>query len=195
MKVARKGMGALLLIAGLWGSQAMATEISLLRGLYKTEKVDGGLEATTIHFGGRYGLPEDGRGFWFGQLYYAQTSYSGNPAPDSDSTLRVGGGRRYTYEGFTNRIEPYISWLAEIRQESQGSTDISGLFYSGYVGLRLRISPKFFVDLESTLFESALTATVETDNAGNKTKTTRTELDAATVGSFANVAVSVGMRL
>ncbi|MFW7378827.1 MAG: hypothetical protein ACOH5I_08475 [Oligoflexus sp.] len=172
-------------------SPSFAAEISLLQGIYSSSKDENGITSTTINFGGRYGLDPDGQGFWFGQAFYSQTSFSGNGAPDSQSSIRIGGGRRYLLPAFSKRIEPYLSWLAELEQ----GKNLTGLYYGGQVGLRFILSPKFFLDLESSLFRSALTETEEVDVNGVTQKRTKTELQASTVAAFSNVAVSVGMRL
>jgi hypothetical protein len=179
-----------------FASTLKAEEVSFVQGFYKSNEVDGGTESQQISLGGRYGLDPKDDVYWFAQGSLTQTSYSGPNAPDGGLGISLGGGQRYIMPRFSSRFVPYFSWLAEFRNTKAGQTETNGIFYSGQAGLRLLYSPKFFVDLEATIFSSALTSTEETSNgAGGQTKTTKTELFIDSFGSINDMVVSMGMKL
>ncbi|MFK7823076.1 MAG: hypothetical protein AB8G05_02905 [Oligoflexales bacterium] len=180
---------------------AMADDLSLLSGVYRSSEIDGGISETETSIGARYGLKIFSKAQWFVQARLTSTSYSGDNAPDGASGFEVGGGQKYFYRSFSSRIVPYLSWLGLFSSASSANatteTSTQGIFYGGQVGLKFVFDKSFFVDFESSLFLSALnsTSTVKNIGTGDEVKTTRTELYVDTIGEVQNMVVSLGYVL
>jgi hypothetical protein len=198
---------------------ASAAELSFVSGLYKSEKnkVEGsnaGSEST-IEAGARVGDALDQHVAWFGQGLLSLKSYSagsGGKSPDDTTSIALGGGLKYYFPALAEHLTPFAYGMAsyENNQDSEynssggfSETDTNGIFYGAAVGLRFGLDNDFFVDLETTLFDSALFATEKTttttyDAAGKATKSdsekTRTELYADTTGAFQEMKVALGMK-
>jgi hypothetical protein len=105
--------------------------------------------------------------------------------------------------GFGSGVRSYLSWLAAFRNEQTSpneTTEIesSGLFYAGAAGFRFDFSPSFFLDIQATLFESALMATdttkVTVGGATEETETKRTEIYVDSFGGVDDVSFGVGLE-
>ena len=164
-----------------------------MSGLYRSSSEDQGNDSTEISAGGRYALKVQNASQWFGQAQIVSTSFKGDNAPDDQTVLQVGGGKRYYFKRFSPRFIPYLSWLALLSSSDQGENKQTGVFYSGIFGVRIPLSPKFFVNFETNLFTSALTATEETGTGETSNKTTRTELYIDSVGGINDSVFSVGL--
>ncbi|SMF74029.1 hypothetical protein [Pseudobacteriovorax antillogorgiicola] len=185
-----------LLSSFLFSTHALAEDISLIQGLYRSQDIDDGVSSSEITLGARYGLLTEDRKQWFVQASLTQTSYSGDNAPEGTQSISLGGGRKYFFSRLHKRLIPYLSWVALINStEPDAVTEVFGIFYSGQFGLRLALSKAFHIELESQFFQSELTSTTEVTNAdGSKTKTSRTELFIDSVGSFDSTLVSLVYR-
>jgi hypothetical protein len=206
------------------GGELMAAEVSLVSGLYRSseEKVGGTNQGkeTIINAGGRYADELSTYLFWFGEGALTLKSYTAGPggnSPSNSTGLSAGGGVRYYFNKLSEAISPYAYGKGLFKNEKNVSrtpgdpdytdTEVNGLFYSGHLGVRFSLSPDFFFEVETPLFESALFATEEsetvryTTDAGVTTRTStkgernRTELYADTNGAFASMAIVLGMRL
>jgi len=198
---------------------ALAGELSLVSGFYRSEKskIDGddaGKEST-IDIGGRFADLFDTRTQWFAQGLLTMKSYDAgknDKAPSDSTSLALGGGIRYYFNKMAEDVTPFAYGLAQYKNQKdaeQNTTGFSesesnGLFYGAAAGIRLGIDADFFMDLETTLFDSALFATDETEttsvNPANgqttkvKRETSKTELYLNTSGAFQNVLVALGWR-
>jgi hypothetical protein len=198
-------------------SAAQAAEVSFISGLYKTEenKSDNANlgKKNEISVGGRFSDQFSPRAYWFGQARLSLKSYSKGDqpaAPDDSTSIALGGGVRYYFRKLSENVSPFAYGLGEVRNEKDGEfdttvreTETNGLYYSGHVGVRLSVDTDFFIDLETSAFDSALFATEKettttTDATGAKKETTvkhkRTELYADTAGAFNETVVAIGMR-
>ncbi len=206
------------------GGDLLAAEVSLVSGLYRSseEKVGGTNQGkeTIINAGGRYSDELSTYLFWFGEGALTLKSYTAGPggnSPSNSTGLTAGGGVRYYFNKLSESISPYGYGKGLFKNEksvvrTSGNpdyidTETNGLFYSGHLGIRFSLSPDFFFEVETPLFESALFATEESETvtfttaAGVTTRTStkgernRTELYADTEGAFASMTVVIGMRL
>jgi hypothetical protein len=209
---------AAVLAIGFMGTPALAADLSMLTGLYKTESnKTGGDESgskDTIEFGSRYGDKFDGEMVeWFGQGSMILRSYDAGEndlSPSNSTSLRLGGGIRSYFDPLTENVAPFAYILGEYRADKDGTfqsngyteTEASGLYYSAAIGMRMGLDGTFFVDFETNLFESALRATEEsttvTEVGGVETttesETTKTELYGDSSASLATMGISLGMR-
>ncbi len=200
-----------LVVSLVWVSSASAGEISMVSGLYKSEKVKtaaGSTGASTIELGARYAEPFDDTMHWFGQGDLTLRSYSGDGAPDDSTSLELLGGVRMYYPSFSLSVTPFLSVYGGYKAETSVSSwspvtevEVSGLYYFGSAGFRFNLATSAFLDIEVEAFESALFATEKTTVAGTppagstETKTTKTELFASTFSpSLAGLKVGVGFR-
>jgi hypothetical protein len=206
------------------GADVMAAEVSLVSGLYRSseEKVGGTNQGkeTIINAGGRYSDELSTSLFWFGEGALTLKSYTAGPggnSPSNSTGLTAGGGVRYYFNKLSEAISPFAYGKGLFKNEKNVArtpgnsnytdTETNGLFYSGHLGVRFSLSPDFFFEVETPLFDSALFATEEsetvtfTNAAGVTTRTStkgernRTELYADTDGAFASMTVVLGMRL
>lgn len=196
-----KRIVAALFAFSMGAGMAHGAEISGMMGLYQSQKTKGALETTTTSLGVRYGLEQTGDKMWFGELEYVGTSYSGTGAPDAVSSSAIGGGLYYFLPKIETRFVPYLVGFArfESGKEYQGANTVekSGLYYGSDVGIRFNASEKWFIDFETNLFKSALTATEKTTpTAGGATsETTRMEIYGDSEGAIATMKVGLGMVL
>ncbi len=200
------------LIIGLQSlSVAYAGEISMISGLYQSEKTKAGgntVGTSTMGVGLRYAEPLDDVMHWFGQANLTLRSYSGSPSPDNSTSLALLGGVRYYFPAFSVSVTPFLSLYGGYKADNTASAGVSvrevetsGLFYYGSTGFRFNLDPNLFLDTEVQIFESALfateTETTTTTTAGVTTSTevkrTRTDLYLASHGPAA-VRVGVGFR-
>lgn len=168
--------GAVILFLTLAGSTTLqAAELSLLSGLYQSEKSqydgDDNGGKSTISAGGRFGEALDQHVHWFGQGVLTLRSYDapkGGKAPASSTSLALGGGVRYYFGALSERLYPFVAALGEFRNEKDADfesggnfteSEANGLYYSGLVGMRMTLDSTFFLDFETSLFRSALFAT------------------------------------
>jgi hypothetical protein len=212
------------LAVGMFASSTMAAELSMLSGLYKTEKSkvsdDDAGGQTAIQVGARYGDKLEAMLEWFAQSQLVLRSYDapeGGEAPSNSTSIFIGGGVRSYFDPITENTAPFITGWGEYRNdknaENRASTtyvesEDSGLFYGSSLGLRMGLNADFFVDFETALFTSALFATEKSETVTTTTdattgvetttkterETSRTELFADTSGAFQNMLVSLGMR-
>ncbi len=201
-----------------------AAEASLVSGLYRSseEKIGGTNQGkeTIINAGGRYSDELSTYLFWFGEGALTLKSYTSGPAgssPSNSTGLSAGGGVRYYFNKLSEAISPYGYGKGLFKNEKSVmrtpgnpdyvETETNGLFYSGHLGVRFSLSPDFFFEVETPIFESALFATEESESVNFTTDATgttrtstkgernRTELYADTEGAFASMVVVLGMRL
>ena len=199
-----------------WTSAALGAEVSLISGLYKTEKdkVEGDSfgEKTEIELGGRFADEYDVDMTWFGQANMVMRNYEepkDGKSPSDSTSLALGGGLRMYFDSFSESIAPFAYGLLMYMNDKDAEfgnglgyteTETNGLFYSMHTGIRFRYDQVIFMELEVPLFWSALNATtkVETDDgAGTETEreSTRTELYFKTDEAFSAVQVVVGMAI
>ena len=191
----------LLIVALFYSIPALSEDISVVSGVYRSSAVDGGISETETSIGLRYGLKVVSKSQWFVQAKLSSTSYSGDNAPDGGSGFQVGGGQKYFYRSFSNRITPYLYWLALFINDNTASntteTSSQGIFYGGHAGIKFNFDKSIFVEFGSTLFFSALNSTVTVKNSatGDEVKTTRTELYVSSIGDIQSMTISLGYVL
>lgn len=180
-------------------SAAYGAELSLLNGLYKSAKSDTSFDVSQILLGARYltGLNSKLDIYFQGDVQVV--SFSGDNAPDSVTGLGLEVGVRHNLNHFGGRIIPYLSGgvgieANKIKNNSFNPiTERSGLTYNGKIGFKTRLGGRFFVDLETALFNSDLMITEKTGNSEVK----KTEIFAGTSaqGVFDNATLSLGMYM
>jgi hypothetical protein len=199
-------LGSLLFSAS---SVATSAEVSLINGFYKSEKVTDGLETTVIQLGGRYTDYLSARMAWFANVTLALKTYSASAnEPESMNDIELGGGAKQFFPRLSEKLTPYVSAGASYKtlsgQPSWSSastswSEESGIYYRGDLGLRLNFDENAFIELETNIFNSALTAkekrVVKTPTSKNESTVDRVELFVDSVGSFNNVTISAGMKI
>lgn len=199
-----------LLLSGLGYAQGI--EISGVSTLYQSEKVkqDGSNAGgeTNITIGGRAHqfATEDQQ--WFGEARIALTSWdapSGSKAPSNATSIWLLGGFRQFFTEFSQVVIPYAQLYGGYKSQKTGQvstpeaieTEESGLYYYGALGFRFDVSSSMFIELESTLFESALFGTrTEKKNDGSKTETSSTDLFVSTAGvANAQLMIALGAEI
>ena len=198
-----------------------AAEVSLVSGLYKSDSeqkanFDDGKQQQ-FEVGARFSDALDQRTWWFVTALVQLKSYDKGSLPSSpdDSTgIDVSGGLRYYFNKLGESIAPFAEGQVAFRDlhsvaypaggDAYDQSETNGLYYGASFGLRFNLAREFFVDLQSTLFDSALFATQKTDHVtfpgGVKTvstdQTKRTELYASsdTGNAFGHVLLSMGLR-
>lgn len=180
-----------------------AAEISAVSGFFQSSSSknngSGTGGASKLSLGSRYSEVLDGSFHWFGQANMALNNYSsgsGTKSPSNSVGLALQGGLRLYFDAFSDRVIPYSALRAGFVSEDDynPATDtqnsVSGLFYYGDLGLRVDLDSDFFVDLETTLFSSALFATRKRRqiNAAvkNEQETTYTGLYISSSGSLSD---------
>ncbi len=204
------------LLGLLFSVSALAAELSLVSGFYRTESTESGGQdtgkKTVMDLGARFGEVVEGPLYWFGEGGISLKSYSrgaASVAPDSSTGLAVGGGLRYYFEKLSESWSPYglafgkVQSVKDATYSSSGftETDKNGLYYGAHFGIRLSLQKEFFIDFETPLFESALFATEKEDvttygspNTKSELTKKKSELYVNSTGAFENVQVALGMR-
>lgn len=200
-----------ILITLLTTVRANSAELSFLHGGFQREKIENIYTKTSIGLGARYAMQFSDRMYWYGEGSAEMTSFSGPLAPDDHTALKAGGGVRYYFDRLSERFVPYAAGLAYLGSEemttysenSVQSIRSMGLFYGAAFGLRWSLTEKFFLDLESKLFTSALFEKQEVkvnSRVGNVvTKSSlnnnKTNLYASSFGDLSNIVLAIGARL
>lgn len=153
------------------GSQALAADISLVSGFYKSEssKSEGKSLGSSSLFGfaGRFHDDLSENLSWYGIGGLQLASYSaadGRKSPDNSVSLTVGGGIRHYFKPFGAGVVPYASGGGRVANDrsakftTSGYTEIndSGLRYEAAIGVRAGLDESFFAELELPLFDNAL---------------------------------------
>jgi len=212
----------LILASGFVPSRsALAADVAMVSGLFKTEsaKIDGTNAGgkTEISAGARYHEDMGSNMAWFGHGGLSLKSYkapSGGESPDNSTGIALGGGVRWYFSPFSTSAVPFAAAMGSYENDKdvdyQGSsggfseTESSGLYYAGSGGVRIGMDSRFWVELETMIFKSALYATEKRQSygvvngqfqAGSKTQTTKTELFAETYAPLTSTLVSFGMKL
>lgn len=206
-----------LLVAG----SGNAADVAMVSGLFKNEsaKIDGTNAGgkTEISAGARYHEDMGSNMAWFGHGGLSLKSYkapSGGESPDNSTGIALGGGVRWYFSPFSTSAVPFAAAMGSYENDKdvdyQGSsggfdeTESSGLFYAGSGGVRIGMDSRFWVELETMIFKSALYATEKRQGysvvngqfqAGTKTQTTKTELFAESYAPLTSTLVSFGMKL
>ena len=186
-------------------------EVSLLSGLYRSEKVeindDNAGEESEFSFGARYAEDLDENLQWFIEAGLALRSYdapSGVKDPSDSISIAVTPGVRWFFTNVSTVFMPFVGAKAGYVMDKSGDiaaqteTTTSGLFYWGSLGARLGLNDDLFVDFAADIFASALFATRETKGLGEgstKTETTRSELFVRSGTAEPKFSVGVGLRI
>jgi hypothetical protein len=192
----------------LLSSQAFAGEVSLLKGFYQGEKIRDQLETTNISLGGRFLDSMGGKMAWYVDFSMAIKSYSApSNEPGNKTDIKGGGGVRMKTPPLAEKIIPYISgglfYETKTTQPTWSPTTTtwtqdSGIFYDGALGLHILLSSDFFMDLESSMFTSALAGksvdVTKTPTGETKGETDRTDLFINTTGAFSATRVALGLK-
>lgn len=187
----------------LVSSLASANEISLMQGLYKSAKVKNGGGSSEITIGARYGLNEQNKTAYFGEGLITSRSYSGTGAPSGSTSMEIGGGMYYFLPKIGDRFIPYLTAKASFKNNKTidatftTETTESGLFYGADFGIRFRANDRYFINFETEMFESALSASTKNKNLATnaETETTRTELYADSTGFMRDMILGFGLML
>ena len=203
--------GVLALLVGLSSvPQTYAWELGMASGFYQHEKnKSDGKDAggkTTISLGARIGDVIEGPYHWFAEPIITMRSYDapegGKAASDSTSIALRGGARMYFPE-FSDSWTPFLSAQAAIanQKDADGTmeTETSGLLYGASAGFRINFHKRLFFDIECSLFENALFATVkkepiDSSSGTKKSETTTTELLVDSRGSVSSTKFGIGMK-
>ncbi|MCB9228433.1 MAG: hypothetical protein H6618_02385 [Deltaproteobacteria bacterium] len=205
----------LITIFTLWAhlhSVVLASELSVLQGLYRHANMDHQLSGSEFGFGARYAEQFNRNMFWFadGSLTFKTYSGAGKLTPGNNQDIRIGGGARMYLERWSEHMVPFASAHSRFQKTSQVSTlgnsilslSESGIYYGGTLGLRLNLSSDFFLDIETPLFESALiarqnsvhTTMINGQIQREKSSKNRQELALQSQGILKDFLISVGMR-
>jgi len=201
----------MMLIVGLAvAANSHAAEISVVSGLYKSEKKKVAGDKTgsksTFSLGARYAEPLGDNYFWFGDGSLTIRSYDeadGFEAPAGSTSLDLGGGLRYDLVDYSKIVVPHLLGRVSFLNEKDGEIsapkatekETNGLFYEAAVGLRLDLSTDFYIDLDCQLFKSALFSAVSSQGSdGTKTETTHFDLFVDSQGSLGDTTVSMGWK-
>ena len=191
----------------------------MVSGLFKNEsnKVDGSNAGgkSEINVGARYHDDLATNMAWFGHGAISLKSYkagSNTEAPDNSTGIVVGGGVRWYFTPFNASAVPFASAMGsyqndkEVENNSASSfTEIesSGLYYAGSGGVRIGMDTRYWVELETVIFNSALFAaekslrsdTVNGVTTTTKRESTKTELFVESFAPITSTLVSFGMKL
>ena len=181
----------------------LADEVSLVKGFYSEQDVKGGYNTTTFSAGMRYLIaPPKGQDFaLFAQGDLGLNSYSGTGAPSNDTSLDIYVGIRKYFERISEAVTPYAAIYGGYANQNSGDAqtgthvELSGLVYKGAVGLKFSSRDGFFIDLETTLFNSCLFATEKRKTGNTETDITHKDLYVDTTGAFNTTTVGLGMKI
>lgn len=190
------------LVGLLFSSVSYSSEISLLSGFYKSNKDESSFDTTELSLGGRYLQNWEGNLDFYGQIRFESHSFSaeGNNAKPKDNTgIDVEFGIRKSLNAFSPRLIPYLSGGIGVLNDkavainNTSITKRSGIVYNGKIGVKIKLGEKYFVDLETPLFESNLQVTDKTGNSEVK----KTEIFASSFNSniFDKAVISLGYYL
>lgn len=193
---------------------ANASEVSFVQGLYKDFEHTGGVRESVIAAGGRYSEQFHEKAFWFGEVGLSNKAYSGGSVytPDDSLGFKFAGGARYYFDRYNDHVVPFAVGFSALLREEEVVTDSmsvqevseTGLFYGGDIGVRLSLNTDFFIDLESSIFRSALYSNTKTKTHSKRpdgrydvknSSRKKRELFADTNKAFSNLVISLGMRL
>ena len=199
---------------------ARAADIAMVSGLFKNEeaKIDGTNAGgkTEISFGARYHEDMATSMAWFAHGGLSLKNYKGGKdtkAPDNTTGITMGGGVRWYFTPFSTAAVPFASGMGYYKNDKDvdyqaaggfSETESNGLFYAGSGGVRIGMDSRFWVELETQIFDSALYATEKTQSKvvvngeiqdGTKKQTTRTELFVGSFAPLTSTLVSFGMKL
>jgi hypothetical protein len=160
---------------------------------------------------GRYGdmVSHSKNLMWYADAGIEMISYSGDQAPDDGTGVVIGGGGRLFFEPIGERLKPYLGLGGSY--ESSKDVDLagreresSGLYYGMHAGARMLMGSlaefdmadvSVFLDLESSLFKSAIFETTKLKSADptiEDTKETKTDLYIAGAGLFTEMLIGLG---
>ena len=197
-------------------SLATADEISLVQGVFKNRASPGGFRESTLSAGGRYSQPWDDNIFWYGEAQLGFRTYSGGGelTPSDSTSIKVGGGARYYFDHYSDRVIPFAMGrvhLARLRDAEsgrgfQGLTERTetGIFYGSDLGVRFSLNDDFFVDIETEVFTSALYSKESNEisrvsqrgiRESKNARGSRSELAFNTSNAFTSMILVIGMRL
>lgn len=176
-----------------------AGEISLLKGFYRGVESDTSFDTSEISLGARYltGLNNKLDIYFQGDVQIV--NFSGQNAPDGTTGMGFEVGVRHNLKNFSGRIIPYLSGgvgleASKVKNNNFNPvTERSGITYNGKIGFKTRLGGRFFVDLETALFNSDLFITEKTGNA--EVKKTEIFAGSSAQGVFDNATLSVGMYM
>ena len=191
--------------ATLWAASSplQADEVSLVKGLYSAQTVKDSYDTSTISAGARYLIdPPKGQDFaLFFEGDLALISYSGTGAPSNATSIDLFAGVRKYFGNITETVKPYAAIYGGYANENSGDArtgtqvELSGLVYKGAIGLQIVSRDGFFIDLETTLFDSSLFATEKRKTGNTEVDITHKDLYIDTTGSFNSTTVGLGMKI
>ena len=180
-----------------------ADEVSLVKGFYRSQNVKDSYDTSIISGGARYLLtPPKGQDFaLFFEGSLALNSYSGTGAPSNDTSIDIFAGVRKYLTNIGESVQPYVAVYGGYANENSGDSRtgthvaISGLVYKGAVGLKLSSHDGFFIDLETSLFNSSLFATEKRTTGNTEIDITHKDLYIDTAGAFNTTTIGLGMKI
>ncbi len=198
-------------------STVLASELSLVTGLYQYKKYDP-VKESRFNLGGRYGefFSDSKNLLWYVDGALGTVSYSGRGAPDDGLEVKIGGGVRLFFEPLGDRFRPFAGVGGDFRTTKQFDDDAlvpadvetSGIYYFADAGIRLLMGNlaefeasdvSVFLDFQANLFTSALFATekrtVTDPTTGAKTENKRTNFDLYVDGQNNGLDMTVALGL
>jgi hypothetical protein len=191
-----------------------ATELSLVKGLFGSNKVEDKLtgseqgSAYRVSLGARLGIASIGEWTHLVGADFRHTSFTGSDGFDPDNMVSgsVSYGIRRMFPLGSPTFVPFAAGEAAFKSEKDGEfltagfreVETIGLFYAVQVGLRTNLNESFFVDFWAVMFESALfassTSTIYSMDGSvvEKDETTRMELLADSASPLSEVVLGFG---
>lgn len=208
-------------LLSLSSAPAMASEVSLLSGVYQASSTetnnDNKVGDTTLEFGGRFSTEPVNKSCWLIEGLLSTTKHEapkGSPDPDDDNSFAVGGGWRFFFANMSEKVRPLFQARAGLKNESNSETTVTtagmttttntvkhektSLYYAADGGFRFDVSPEYFYEIEVPFFESSIYS-VEKETSGegaSKTdkKTRGMDLYVKTYSPLTSARFSVGMK-
>lgn len=196
--------GLLVMVGGLSVQKAQALELSATSGLLQTREIKSGGRSTgsstTITVGSRVSDFLSPSAGWLAEVGLTQVSYDSDvgSAPDSFTGITLGGGYRIFFPDFSEKVLPFLGGKGGFRKEQvsrDSGLERTGVFYSGFFGLRMTLSKLFFAEIETPLFQSSIFETTEIGSSDSgTTEAKESDIYVATRGSLSSTEVGIGIK-
>ena len=117
--------------------------------------------------------------FWYADTMINYQNFNATtPNPSNGLSFSLGGGVKYYFDRFNERLAPYgnlYSHLISKTQTIQASTNVTqnrltGLYIAAGWGLRVSLNRDFFIDLEGIIVHNPLYGILTTTSISEETK-------------------------